>query len=912
MLVGREAELSAITSALDAARGGRGSSLYLAGPPGIGKTSLLDAAESATTGFHCLRATGVESEFAFGHASLAEIVTPLRDRLSQIPPPQRAAAEIAMGWSAGGSPSGPFLVGAATVSLLSLASQERPILVVIDDLQWIDRESQTVLLFAARRMRHDAVVFLFARRDGETAPELVGINEFRLSGLTATASAALLSQRLTTGTVIERLVTETAGNPLAILEAARGLTPEQLRGSAPLPSVLPVGQRLSAGFLAHQSDLSAGARRALVIAAASMDHAAGPVVAALHDEGFDPAVSLAEAEQFGALILTDGSLTFRHPLIRAAVWQQASAADRRSAHHCIAAALVDRPAASIRHRAEAAIGFDDHLAAELHRLAIGERSRSGYAASSALFERAAQLSSAMTLAADAMASAVEDAVLSGDVLRAKKLAGIVADDSTGSPQQARARVLFGLGFLEQNSGSVPYAATLLRKAAGLGTGTVRLRALVELAQVSYRLGSPQGVADAAEALAAVADLTDPEQEMLACYTRAAALAFAGHWEQARPPGMRALELLETEPALRDDPRYLVIAILAAGWIREPQRAMTYMDRRIDAARASGAIGVLPLALDIIAAGAMMFGLHELTYAFAGEVVELGVELGYVVDVGSASATLAIESAARGRHDDADRAIAEAKRCGTLAGVAGAAVQVHLAEAFCALSRGDFPVVVELLEQRIAVDDGRLPRGDYPLSVAPDLVEAYLALGRREDALALAARHAALHSRSEIPEICAHVHRVAGMITVDEVLADESFRRAHEVHARGHDPLAAARTSLLHGSRLRRAGSRIAAREQLRIAANSFRSMGLDAWTERAEGELAATGATARRGPAAGDTLTSQETRVALLVARGHTNRDIATALFLSPKTVEHHVTSILRKRGLRSRTELAVSLTTPD
>jgi len=396
--------------------------------------------------------------------------------------------------------------------------------------------------------------------------------------------------------------------------------------------------------------------------------------------------------------------------------------------------------------------------------------------------------------------------------------------------------------------------------------------------------------------------------MLACYTRAAALAFTGQWERARPAGLRAIEILESEPALRDDPRYLVVALLAAGWAGEPALAMNYLDRRIDAARARGAIGVLPLGLDIIAGGANMLGQHELSYAYAGEVVELGAELGYVADVGSANATLAIQSANRGRHDDAIRAIADAKRLLTIAEVAENAVMVHLAEAYCALCRGDFPVVVELLEQRIAIDDGRLPRGEYPLYVAPDLIEAHLALGRRDAAMALAARHNKLHNDSEVPDIRAMVFRVTGLVDADGDGADESFRRAHQEHAKGSDPLAAARTRLLHGSRLRRDGRRTAAREQLRIASEAFRSMGLDGWTARAEAELAATGG-ARRSAAMGDALTSQETRVALLVARGQTNRDIAAALFLSPKTVEHHLTTILRKRGLRSRTELAVSMT---
>ena len=908
VFLGRAAELSSIAASVERARTGHGSSWCITGEPGIGKTSLLDAAEASATGFRPLRATGLASEMAIGHAALAEILNPLRDWVPELPAPQRAALETAMGWSAVATLGGRLLVGAATVSLLSMAAQERPILVLVDDLQWLDRESLLVLLFAARRIRHDAVLFLMASRDGPAETELASLNGFALSGLDAADSAALLSQRLTSPAVVARLVAETAGNPLAILETARQLSAEQLRGSAPLPPVLPVGHRLGKAFLENQDDMSAGARRALLLTAVAAGQHAGPVVAALLAEGFDPEASLREAELSGAVVLTGGALTFRHPLIRSAVWQRAGPGDRRSAHGSLAAALGDRPAEALRHRAEATIGFDDQLAAAVRRLAIDERSRLGYAASSALFERAAQLSSAAPAAADALASAIEDAVVSGDVLRARTLARAVGNADADWPAEPKARVLFALGFLEQNSGSVLQAASLLRRAAERSTGTIRLLALVELTQVSYRLGSAKGVAEAADALAAVADLSDPEQEMLACYTRAAALAFAGSWDQARPPGLRALELLESETALRDDPRYLVIALLTAGWIREPLRVAAYMDRRIAAARARGAMGVLPLALDIIAAGAMVAGRHQLAYAHAGEVVELGGELGYIVDVGSASVTLAIELAARGRHDEAARAITEAKELAIRAGVDQGAVIVHLAEAFCALCRGDFPVVVDVLEQRIAADGGRLPRGDYPLSVAADLVEAYLALGRRADALALAARHAKLHGQSQMVELRADALRIAGMVADDALRADEKFRHAHELYAQGQDPLAAGRTRLLHGARLRRSGSRIAAREQLRVAAAAFRSMGLDLWTQRAEAELAATGASARRGATAGDSLTSQETRVALLVAGGQTNREIAAALFLSPKTVEHHITSILRKRGLRTRTELAVSM----
>jgi len=283
-------------------------------------------------------------------------------------------------------------------------------------------------------------------------------------------------------------------------------------------------------------------------------------------------------------------------------------------------------------------------------------------------------------------------------------------------------------------------------------------------------------------------------------------------------------------------------------------------------------------------------------------VELGTELGYVADLAYGYEVLAFEQAARGLHAEAAAGLAEARRLADRAEVSAGAAHVHLAEAFAALCRGDLDTVARVLEWRITVDGGRFPRGDYPLGVAPDLVEAYLGLGRRDDAVALAGRYAEADRDSPVPEIRAQVARLDGVLAADDAVADAAFEAAYGLHA---DPFGAARTRLLHGSRLRRAGRRVEAREQLRAGAAGFDALGMDGWTASATAELAATGQRARRGPRDGDQLTSQETRVALLVARGLSNRDIAAALFVSPRTVEHHVSSVLRKRGLRSRTELA-------
>jgi DNA-binding CsgD family transcriptional regulator len=305
---------------------------------------------------------------------------------------------------------------------------------------------------------------------------------------------------------------------------------------------------------------------------------------------------------------------------------------------------------------------------------------------------------------------------------------------------------------------------------------------------------------------------------------------------------------------------------------------------------------------------MVLGQHWRGFAYADEAVQLGTELGYVVDVSTGQELLAFQLAARGRHEEATQALAAARRLAAVAGVADAAVQVELVTAFVAHCRGDLAAAARTLEQRLDADEGRLPNGDYELAVAPDLVEAYLALRRNDQAGALAQRHIALHYESPAPLRRAHARRLVGMTSPVAREAQAGFEAALREHAGWPDSFETARTQLLYGARLRRDGERRAAREQLTAARCTFEELGFTAWADRADRELHATGQRARRGPARDEVLTAQEARVALLVAKGRTNREIAASLFLSPKTVEHHVTAALRKTGVRTRTELAVAL----
>jgi DNA-binding CsgD family transcriptional regulator len=637
--------------------------------------------------------------------------------------------------------------------------------------------------------------------------------------------------------------------------------------------------------------------------------AKAPLVGALRQDGVDPDAALDEAEERGVVVRDRGDLRFRHPLLRAAAWRLATPAQRRWAHLELAGALPGEAARAARtwHLAEAAAGPDDILAVELVAVAEEDRTRRGFAAASAALERAALLTTDPGRAAERLAAAVGDAFLAGDVERTRTLAARVLDGPAG--RAARAQVLFTLGLLEQYAGSVPRAAELLAAAAELADGAQRVWALAELGNTRFRLNDLAGVGDVADRLAEAADPRDPGQRALAEFARGVVLTVGGDPATGRPLLADVLELLQS-PALRDDPRYLINLAVAAGFLGDLRGLVAPFEQRLAEARERGTLGVLVPGLALMAAGRAWLGDHAGAFADAGEAAELGEQLGYATDAAVAVEMLAWQSAARGLHDDARRALERARALTDRAGTTSVAAHQAITAAFCALCRGDLAETAALLEARIAADGGVGSMGE-PLGVAPTLVEAYLGLGRAADAAALAQQYATVAPQPPPPPTAALVARCRGLTVAGDEAAAEAFQAALAAHAQAPDAFEAARTRLLYGARLRRAGRRVAAREQLRVALDAFTAMDLTLWAQRAADELSATGATARpRRPLASEPLTSQETRVALLVARGLSNREVAAALFLSPKTIEHHLASVFRKRGFRSRTELASAFAT--
>lgn len=901
-VVGREAELATLAALFARAGSGGVATVVIRGEPGCGKTRLLDAAADRARhdGWVRLHVQGVESESRLSGAGLLAALTPLRDGMASVPEVQASALAAALGWAPADGVGDRFLVGAATLSLLAAESLPTPLLVTVDDVQWVDVESADALAFAARRLGHDRVAVVMTHRSGTPLP--VPMDDFDvlvLEGLAPSAARAMLGADFSSG-VVQQLVTQTGGNPLALSECRRVLSQAQRTGAAILPTTLPVPERLRDVYAAELRGLTSAAWRTALLCAAGSDNDAGPVLEALAAEKLDVVSCLAESGQ--VLIAQAGLLTFRHPLLRSATWQLASPSERRSAHSALAAVVPDR-AARAWHRAESTPGQDPALAVELVAVADLDRSRRGFAAASRAGERAARLTPDPVLRGARLAAATEDAFVAGDADGVRRLAAeVVSADVT---DDSRARALYTLGMLEWFHGTFARARELLGRAADIATGRLLLRTLGELFHTCHLLDDDEGMKAVADRAALVADRTDPEQAMLAAYLAGAARVVEGRPDLGAPLVREAVRLLESTPALRDDPRHLMVSLLCARWLMDPSVAIGYGERRIERAREAGALGVLAVGLSLGSSGLAWLGDHVRAYAFAGESVELLEALGCRADPGSAYEVAATESASRGMHDEAGRLLARARANVSVNGFDPMPPHLARAVAFCAFCRGDLHEVADVLEDQVARFDGV---GDYlePLGVAPLLVEAYLGLGRERDARVLTARFGSAQPTPAYAPVAALVARCEGLVATGLEDAALAFERSLATELQ--DPFEAAHTRLLYGMRLRRAGHRVDARTQLTAARRGFACMDLTLWADRAAQELAGTGERAHARDATREPLTSQETRVALLVARGLTNREVAASLFLSPKTVEHHLGAVLRKRGLRSRTELARDL----
>jgi DNA-binding CsgD family transcriptional regulator len=906
MLVGREAEQRELDRLLESAREERSAVLVLRGEAGIGKTALLEYAQARAGDMRVLRCVGIEAEHELPFAGLHRLVRPCLGLIDRLPTPQAAALSSALGLSLDGVEDR-FLVSLGALSLLAEACEESALLCCIDDAQWLDAPSAEALAFAARRLEAERIAMLFAVREGDLQRfDTPGVPELVLQALGEEDARALLTERLEHGPsaeVVDTLLENARGNPLALLELPAALTRNQLEGTEPILGPPPVRPAVEEAFRARVVALPADTRNLLLVAAADELGDLTAILDAAARIGLDGS-ELTVAEQEG-LVRVDGSVTFRHPLVRSAVYRSASRDERRAAHEALAAAVRD-PARSAWHRALVADRADESIASELEAAGVEAATRGAQATAAAAFERAAELSvnesrrghrlvaaAQATFAAgrpDAALALVERArAFPLDPVDSLELVSICATDlgRRGSPAESEELMRRAVS----DSGDLPSEAAAEFLIWSVFSSLVGRR--VEYALSEARRLLPQ---------------IDGDGPLL-------------RFTQLVVEGMSAV--LEGDFA-RGGER-LAAASVVGGGFHEPRtevlNAFTYALRgdypgsrrsseaSISSARQRGSLAGVVGSFPLVALGEIGEGRLAAASATISEGMDLAQRLGAENDQTGLLALQARIAAQRGQEDEC-RELAETAMQRSLAvGLAWVTEQARLALAELELALGNPQETLEQLEQ---LDQVPLP--PVALLATPDLIDAALRVGQPERARAALERFEAWAPVSDAPLVKGLLARCRAVLAKDEGEAERLFEEAVREHTYDAPVFERARSQLAYGERLRRARRKIEARTQLRTALDTFEGLGNPLWAERARTELNATGEKARkRDVSTLDDLTPQELRIAQLVAGGATNRDAAAQLFVSPKTVEYHLRKVFMKLGVSSRIELArVPLGAPE
>ncbi len=848
-----------------------------------------------------LQATGVEAESALAYAMLHQLLRPVLDRASKLPAPQQQALRIALGLEAGSAPDR-FLISLAALTLLSEAATAQPVLVVLDDLHWADDPSREIVAFVARRLESEPIALLASVRDGAGHDlEAAGLNVLDMAPLTHAQATALLDEQpgppLATG-VRDALIAAANGNPLALMELPRMLTAEQRVGRAPLPDPLPLAGELERVFLRTIDRLAPETRTVALICAAAGRGSLDLIGRAAARVGSrTPLLDLPGLEEI--LYVDAHIIDFRHPLMRSAVYHQASPVARRAVHLALADALagdddqVDRRA---WHRAEAAAGPDEQIAEELERAADRTLRRSGYAAAGRILERAADLSPVERDQVRRMVAAADAAWRGGDALRARALVQRAEQLGVVDPR-AQLNVRLLQGTLELRSGVPADGLAILRGAldeAVFIDPPLAARMLAVAGEAAFQAGDFDMFGKIGPLLDRLPEISDPGQQLLLRLLRAINPKTSG-----ADPGRLRQDLVAAEQL--EEPDVLIrVAGLAFG-LGEYATARRLWSTAAAGARASGAAGTLAGALRALALDELSRGRYAWAESSAAEGRALALETGQPNLALQHASILAEVAGLRGRERDArqqaDEILAEASRRGQY----GTMALVRRALGQSMLAYGHPEEAIDHLEALWAFQ-GPFNRA-IAIAVVPDLIEAAVRTGRPELAREWLGRLPAIAETSS-PEARALVLRSRALLaSADE--ADNLFNEALRAHASTERPLEQARTALLYGEYLRRERRRVAAREPLRTALDTFEHLGAVPWAERARSELRATGESARkRDVSTFDQLTRQELQVARVVGQGVTNRAAAAQLFISPRTIDHHLRSIFQKLGVSSRSEL--------
>ncbi len=914
MLVGRAAESAWLKRRVSLARRGEGRAVLLTGEPGVGKTALARQVCASTRGIAVLRGGGVESEARLGFSVLADLCRPLLGLLDRIPAPQAAALQGALALGPAVQPDR-FAVFAGALSLLAAAAVRQPLLIWVDDAHWVDAESAEALGFCARRIYAEPILLLLAARAGEALPfPSDAFEPLPLSGLDAGASAELLAAegRGVDPRVGERLHAATAGNPLALIEIGALLSDAQLAGRAALEEPLRVGSAVERLFWRQLMRQPAEVQEALLIAAASDTGSAAEITRALSAAG-RAADDLERAETAGLITIADGRVEFKHPVVRAVVYRTAAARDRRAAHRVLAETVtgLDAPLRRAWHRASATAGADESTARELEQAGAAMATRTGYATAASAFERAAALSESGDQCARRLLAAGNAAYLAGMPDRAREAVRTAIEHTSdpllqGDCAHLRANV-------EVYAGNVLDAHRMLLDAAQQVAPYDRAREAQFLTDAVVPLFNAGEISSAhllAQRACQRAKEIGGETEVLARKVVAMTMTLRGEAPSGYPLMLEGLTLEAQQPASL---QRLLIAhwgVLCAVWVEDYERARAVLSALLSALRGASALTPLAYTLSMLSELDFRTGNWAAALAAGSEAVSLAAETSQQGTAAYALATLARAEAGTGREqaarEHADQALRLAERAGTSSITSYARAALGLLE--LGLSRPD-----RAAEQLAPLPSLTLRHGlGEPGAVCwqPDWIEASIRLsdlGHAKQALARLEREAA--SVNRIWALAAAA-RYRGLLAPDDEF-EQHFLQALALHELTPTPFERARTQLCLGERLRRAGERRRARDQLDQALQAFLRLGAQPWVSHVERELSAAGATRIRtgeghaARSAHQLLTAQELQVAMAVGEGKTNKQAAAALFVSPKTIEFHLNHIYRKLGIHTRTQLA-------
>ena len=890
---------------LEAARGSRSSALVLRGEPGIGKSALLQDARERAGDMHVLAARGVESESELPFAALDQLIRPALGHLGCLPAPQATALEVALGIQEGAAKER-FLVYAACLSLLSELAEDRPVLCLVDDAQWMDKVSADALSFVVRRLDAEGIAMLFAVRDGDVRGfDTREIPTRMVEPLDPDDSATLLA-RVAGGAVPSvraRLLAQARGNPLALVELPLALDAGQLAGADPLPATLPLTREAESIFLERARRLPADSQRVLLVASADESEDARLVVRASGELGVGLR-ALDRLEQAGLLSVHGDQLAFRHPLVRSAVYGAATSTERRSAHRALADALADDERHADRrawHLASSVLEPDEDVVRELETAAVRAEQRAAYLAAAEGFARAAELSQGHHARGRRYVRAARAARIAG----ADDLAVALAAEGAPLVDDAvlRAELQLALGVAEYRQGrplnGVPGLIGAAREVAGLDA-PLAVELLFWATSAASIGGAPAALAEisglAAELVAAGGD---DESVSVAQALSSFARARDGH---GAPAGAQ-LEQAYATASVSENAQNVFAVGVAALFGGEDQRFAALINRATSLARTRGEFGMLIDALSMSAIQHHVAQRFEEAALVAGEALQFARELKAPNVTARSLGILAFAAAIRGDDEQARRRAGQMRELAAAHGLPARATYAAYVHGMLDIGWGRWS---EALGHFHVVADPRPDVGDAFLAktALPETIEAAVRLGRMDEAREAQRRFEDWATDASYPWVQPRLSSCRALLA-DGDAAIAHFERALGLGAAG-GPFDLARIQLSYGEHLRRERRRTEAQAQLRAALAAFERMRAEPWAERSRAELRASGETARkRDPSTLDRLTPQELRIARFVAQGLSNKEVAAQLYLSPRTVDHHLRNVFSKLGLTSRTQLA-------